>query len=131
LTASKRPFTKQEVQDALSKMGYQVVYVRKKLFDKAGSVPLTEVVSFVRVSADLIRQKLPFNEMMQLLINDIQKEPTGVYPRYQPEIETGEGQRKKRSSSTKRNWVVCRSHARPCFKERNMGEILREHGEVS
>ncbi|MGA7162318.1 MAG: type II secretion system F family protein [Bacteroidota bacterium] len=67
----QKAFTKQEVQDALSKMGYQVLYVRKKLFDKAGAVPLTEVVSFVRVSADLIRQKLPFNEMMQLLINDI------------------------------------------------------------
>jgi type IV pilus assembly protein PilC len=71
IDGEQKAFTKQEVQDALSKMGYQVVYVRKKLFDKAGSVPLTEVVSFVRVSADLIRQKLPFNEMMQLLINDI------------------------------------------------------------
>ncbi len=71
IDGEQKAFTKQEVQDALSKMGYQVLYVRKKLFDKAGAVPLTEVVSFVRVSADLIRQKLPFNEMMQLLINDI------------------------------------------------------------
>jgi type IV pilus assembly protein PilC len=30
------------------------------------------VVTFVRVSADLIRQKLPFNEIMALLVNDIQ-----------------------------------------------------------
>jgi type IV pilus assembly protein PilC len=72
IDGEQKAFTKQEVQDALAKMGYQVLYVRKKLFDKAGSVPLTEVVSFVRVSSDLIRQKLPFNEMMQLLINDIQ-----------------------------------------------------------
>jgi len=71
IDGEQKAFTKQEVQDALSKMGYQVMYVRKKLFDKAGAVPLTEVVSFVRVSADLIKQKLPFNEMMQLLINDI------------------------------------------------------------
>ena len=71
IDGEQKAFTKQEVQDALSKMGYQVLYVRKKLFDKAGAVPLTEVVSFVRVSADLIKQKLPFNEMMQLLINDI------------------------------------------------------------
>jgi type IV pilus assembly protein PilC len=71
IDGEQKAFTKQEVQDALSKMGYQVLFVRKKLFDKAGAVPLTEVVSFVRVSADLIRQKLPFNEMMQLLINDI------------------------------------------------------------
>ena len=72
IDGEQKAFTKQEVQDALLKMGYQVLYVRKKLFDKVGSVPPTDVVSFVRVSSDLIRQKLPFNEMMQLLINDIQ-----------------------------------------------------------
>ncbi len=68
----QKAFTKQEVVDALSKMGYTVVYVRKKLFDGVGKVPEIEVVSFVRVSADLIRQKLPFNDMMSMLINDIQ-----------------------------------------------------------
>lgn len=69
----QKAFTKQEVIDALSKMGYTVVYVRKQLFGGGGSkVPDIEVVSFVRVSADLIRQKLPFNDMMAMLINDIQ-----------------------------------------------------------
>ena len=73
IDGEQKAFTKQEVNDALSKMGYQVVYVRKKLFEgKGGKVPDTEVVSFVRVSADLIRQKLPFNDMMAMLINDIQ-----------------------------------------------------------
>jgi type IV pilus assembly protein PilC len=72
IDGEQKAFSKQEVMDALTKMGYKVVYVRKKLFDKTGSVPPTEVVSFVRVSSDLIRQKLPFNEMMALLINDIQ-----------------------------------------------------------
>ncbi len=69
----QKAFTKQEVMDALGKMGYTVVYVRKKLFEgKGGKVPDIEVVSFVRVSSDLIRQKLPFNDMMAMLINDIQ-----------------------------------------------------------
>lgn len=68
----QKAFTKQEVMDALAKMGYQVVYVRKKLFEGVGKVPEIEIVSFVRVSADLIRQKLPFNDMMTMLINDIQ-----------------------------------------------------------
>ncbi|KAB2926068.1 MAG: type II secretion system F family protein [Bacteroidetes bacterium] len=73
IDGEQKAFTKQEVTDALSKMGYQVVYVRKKMFDgKGGKVPPIEVVSFVRVSADLIRQKLPFNDMMQMMINDIQ-----------------------------------------------------------
>ncbi len=73
IDGEQKAFTKQEVTDALGKMGYSVVYVRKKLFEsKAGKVPPIEVVSFVRVSADLIRQKLPFNDMMAMLINDIQ-----------------------------------------------------------
>jgi len=73
IDGEQKAFTKQEVTDALSKMGYQVVYVRKKMFEgKGGKVPPIEVVSFVRVSADLIRQKLPFNDMMQMMINDIQ-----------------------------------------------------------
>jgi type IV pilus assembly protein PilC len=72
IDGEQKAFTKQEVNDALSKMGYTVIYVRKKLFDGTGSVPTTEVVGFVRVSADLIKQKLPFNDMMTLLINDIE-----------------------------------------------------------
>lgn len=73
IDGEQKAFTKQEVNDALAKMGYEVVYVRKKLFEgKGGKVPDVEVVSFVRVSADLIKQKLPFNDMMAMLINDIQ-----------------------------------------------------------
>lgn len=73
IDGEQKAFSKQEVIDALGKMGYTVVYVRKKMFEgKKGTVPDIEVVSFVRVSADLIRQKLPFNDMMAMLINDIQ-----------------------------------------------------------
>ncbi len=72
IDGEQKAFTKQEVIDALTKMGYTVVYVRKQLFGGGGKVPEIEVVSFVRVSADLIRQKLPFNDMMAMLINDIQ-----------------------------------------------------------
>lgn len=72
IDGEQKAFTKQEVIDALTKMGYTVVYVRKQLFGGGGKVPDIEVVSFVRVSADLIRQKLPFNDMMAMLINDIQ-----------------------------------------------------------
>jgi type IV pilus assembly protein PilC len=68
----QKAFSKQEVMDALTKMGYKVIFVRKKLFDSVGTVPPIEVVAFVRVSADLIKQKLPFNEMMAMLINDVQ-----------------------------------------------------------
>jgi type IV pilus assembly protein PilC len=72
ITGEQKAFTKAEVQDALQKMGYRVIYVQKRLLDFKAKPPSTEIVTFVRVSADLIRQKLPFNEIMQLLANDVQ-----------------------------------------------------------
>jgi type IV pilus assembly protein PilC len=72
ITGEQKAFTKAEVQEALQKMGYRVIYVQKRLIDFKAKPPSTEIVTFVRVSADLIRQKLPFNEIMQLLANDVQ-----------------------------------------------------------
>jgi type IV pilus assembly protein PilC len=67
----QKAFTKEEVQDALSKMGFRVISVKKKSFDVKLKPPTAEIVTFVRVSADLIRQKLPYNEILQLMVNDI------------------------------------------------------------
>ena len=72
ISGEQKAFTKGEVEEALQKMGYRVLRVQKRLFDFRPKPPSTEIVTFVRVSADLIRQKLPFNEIMQLLVNDIQ-----------------------------------------------------------
>jgi len=72
ITGEQKAFTKGEVQEALQKMGYRVIRVQKRLLDIKLKPPSTEIVTFVRVSADLIRQKLPFNEIMQLLVNDIE-----------------------------------------------------------
>jgi type IV pilus assembly protein PilC len=72
ITGEQKAFTKAEVREALQKMGYRVIYVQKRLLDFKAKPPSTEIVTFVRVSADLIRQKLPFNEIMQLLANDVQ-----------------------------------------------------------
>jgi type IV pilus assembly protein PilC len=72
IDGEQKAYTKDEVRQALEKMGFQVVYVRKKLFgNKQTAAPAVDVITFVRVSADLMRQKLPFNEVLQLLVNDI------------------------------------------------------------
>ena len=72
IDGEQKAFTSDEVRVALEKMGFNVLYVRKKLFgNKLKAAPAIDVISFVRVSTDLMRQKLPFNEVMQLLINDI------------------------------------------------------------
>ncbi len=67
----QKAFTREEVQEALSKMGFRVISVKKKSFDMKVKPPTSEIVTFVRVSADLIRQKLPYNEILQLMVNDI------------------------------------------------------------
>src|SRR3990172_7613446 len=72
ITGEQRAYTRDEVRDALRKMGYHVVYVRKKLLDFKLRPPRTDIIAFVRISADLIQQKLPFNEVLQLLVNDTQ-----------------------------------------------------------
>jgi type IV pilus assembly protein PilC len=72
IDGEQKAFTSDEVRTALEKMGFRVVYVRKKLFGtKQRKAPVVDVITFVRVSTDLMKQKLPFNEIMQLLINDI------------------------------------------------------------
>jgi type IV pilus assembly protein PilC len=72
IDGEQKAFSKEEVRQALEKMGYRVIYVRKKLFaGKQKAAPAVDVITFVRVSADLMRQKLPFNEVLQLLVNDI------------------------------------------------------------
>ncbi|MCU0411814.1 MAG: type II secretion system F family protein [Bacteroidetes bacterium] len=72
IDGEQKAFNAEEVRVALEKMGYQVEYVRKRLFgNKAKPAPAVDVIAFVRVSTDLMRQKLPFNEVMQLLIDDI------------------------------------------------------------
>jgi type IV pilus assembly protein PilC len=72
IDGEQKAFTSDEVRVALEKMGFQVKYVRKKLFgNKLRPAPAVDIITFVRVSTDLMRQKLPFNEVMQLLLNDI------------------------------------------------------------
>jgi type IV pilus assembly protein PilC len=72
IDGEQKAYTKDEVKQALEKMGYRVQYVRKKMFgNKQRAAPPVEIITFVRMSADLMRQKLPFNEILILLMNDI------------------------------------------------------------
>lgn len=59
-----------ELSNALNKLGYQVVSIKKKWFQFKGIVSTGEVVTFIRLSADLLRQELPYNEILTLLYED-------------------------------------------------------------
>lgn len=72
INGEQRAFTKEEVEVALKKMGYHVISVNKKLFDYAAKPPNQEIVSFVKISAELLDQKLPYSEILTLLMNDVE-----------------------------------------------------------
>ena len=71
ISGEQKAFTKDELKGALTSLGYEVVSVQPKLFDFTMKPPMGEVVTFVRLSADLLKEKLPYNEVLQLLGNDI------------------------------------------------------------
>ena len=68
----QKAFSKEEVTQALTKMGYQVISVNKFLFEWEPKPPEQEILSFVKISAELLEQKLPYSEIMTLLINDLE-----------------------------------------------------------
>lgn len=65
-------YSKEEVEKALVKLGYKVISVNKKWFDFKGGVPMKEIVTFIRLSADLLKQQLSFDEILNLLYEDTQ-----------------------------------------------------------
>jgi len=72
IKGEQKAYTKEEVQAALEKLGYEVVSINKALFELSGKPPFQEVVSFVKISADLLEQKLQYSEVLNLLMNDME-----------------------------------------------------------
>ncbi|MEX0822344.1 MAG: type II secretion system F family protein [Rhodothermales bacterium] len=67
----QKAYSSEEIRTALEKMGLEVVHVRKKLLDFQRKPPSTDIIMFVRLSANLIKDKLPFDEVLNLLVNDV------------------------------------------------------------
>mgnify|MGYP000439328950 CR=1 FL=1 len=67
---SQDAYNKQELKNALVRLGYDVDTVRKKWFNISAGVSKQEVVSFIRLTADLLRQNLSYNEILILLQED-------------------------------------------------------------
>lgn len=70
ITGEHRAFNQLEVEKALKNMGYQIIYVRKKWFELSGKVPVQDVVIFIRLCAEMLKEKFPYDEILQLLAND-------------------------------------------------------------
>lgn len=74
ISGEQRAFNKKEVEDALTRLGYTVISVNPKLFDFQMTPPSADIVTFVKISAELLEQKLAYQEILTLLINDTQNQ---------------------------------------------------------
>lgn len=74
ISGEQRAFNKKEVEDALTRLGYSVISINPKLFDFQITPPASDIVTFVKISAELLEQKLAYQEILTLLINDTQNQ---------------------------------------------------------
>ncbi len=72
IKGEQKAFNKKEVEDALVRLGYKPLSVNKKLLDFQAKPPVADIVTFVKISAELLEQKLAYGEILTLLINDTQ-----------------------------------------------------------
>ncbi len=70
IRGEQKAYTKEEVRDALTRLGFEVLSVNKKLLDFQRKPPTADIVSFVKISAELLQQKLSYSEILTLLMND-------------------------------------------------------------
>ncbi len=71
VTGEQKAFSSEEIESALSRMGMEVLSVQKKLFNMQRKPPNGDVIMFVRLAANLLSEKMPFNEVLNLLVADI------------------------------------------------------------
>lgn len=72
ITGEQKAYSKEELERALVKLGYKVISIKKKWFTWTGGVPNKEIVTFIRLCADLLEQQLSFDEILTLLYEDTQ-----------------------------------------------------------
>jgi len=63
-------FSKEEVENGLRKLNFRVLRVEKKLLDFKLKPPSNDIVLFIRICADLLRENLSYDEILTLLGND-------------------------------------------------------------
>jgi len=71
VTGEQKAFSSEEIESALSRMGMEVISIQKKLFNTQRKPPNQDVIMFVRLAANLLNEKMPFNEVLNLLVADI------------------------------------------------------------
>jgi type IV pilus assembly protein PilC len=71
VNGEQKAFSAEEISAALTNLGVEVVKVEKKLLDYQSKPPQGDMIMFVRLAANLLTEKLPFDEVLNLLVNDV------------------------------------------------------------
>ncbi|NOZ61457.1 MAG: type II secretion system F family protein [Calditrichaeota bacterium] len=71
IKGNQQAYSREEVELALRKMGFYDVRVQKRIIDFKFKPPQSDIITFIRLSADLLREKLQFDEILSLLEKDI------------------------------------------------------------
>ena len=71
IQGEQKAFSKEELTSALEKMNLEVVKVQRKLLDFQRKPPHEDIIMFVRLSANLLKEQLAFDEVLNLLVNDV------------------------------------------------------------
>jgi len=70
IKGEKKAFNKEEVVEALTLLGYQVISVNKKILDIQKKPSQSDILMFVKVAADMLEEKMSYGEILSFLIND-------------------------------------------------------------
>lgn len=65
-------FTWDEVHDALRRQGYEVLKLRQKLFHFRMRVPQKDLVFFIRLCADLLRENYAFDQILSMSLKSVE-----------------------------------------------------------
>ncbi len=71
VNGEQKAFSQQEISTALGKMGLEVLKVNKKFLDVQRKPPRNDMIMFVRLASNLLKEKLPFDEVLNLHVNDV------------------------------------------------------------
>jgi type IV pilus assembly protein PilC len=67
----QKAYSAEELRDALGRMGVEVVSVQRQLLNIQRKPPTGDIIMFVRLAANLLNEKMAFNEVLNLLVADI------------------------------------------------------------
>lgn len=66
----QKAFNRDEVAEAFRLLGYEIIGIRKNLFEFTAKPSHAEILNFVQITSDMLEESLPFSEILTFLIND-------------------------------------------------------------